>query len=103
MSRSVKEPNKPHCGAVAAEVMRQASVIELSAEGNTECADGSRGGCGVGCSVAVDMQLRKASFALHRGQVGEETPETKTLPEGAAVYRNIRANLLVLIFCVCWA
>jgi hypothetical protein len=28
--------------------------------------------------------------------VGEEAPDSKTAPEGAAVYRNIRANLLRL-------
>ena len=55
-----------------------------------------RGAAGLGCSVAVDMQRKQAPFAHHRGQVGEETPDSKTAPEGAAVYLNIRANLLRL-------
>ena len=36
-------------------------------------------------------------------QRGACVPDSKTAPEGAAVYHNIRANLLVLTFCVCWA
>ena len=31
------------------------------------------------------IRPRQAPFAHHRGQVGEETPDSKTAPEGAAI------------------
>ena len=58
------------------------------------------GGAGLGvccCARArLNVKLKQAPFAHHRGQVGEETSDSKTAPEGAAVYRNIRASLLRL-------
>ena len=65
-----KEASTPRCGAVV-EVMRKSIRDLLSAEGNTECVDGARGCCGLGCSVAVDMQRKQAPFAHHRGQVAD--------------------------------
>ena len=46
--------------------------------------------------VYQNVKGLNAPFAHHRGQVGEEAPDSKTAPEGAAVYRNIRASLLRL-------
>ena len=37
------------------------------------------------------------------GRAGAVGPDSKTAPEGAAVYRNIRANLLALILRSCRA
>ena len=66
----------------------------LASEGQLSSPLGHLGAAGLGSGVVLDMQLKQAPFAHHRGQVGEETSETKTAPEGAAVYRNIRASLL---------
>ena len=44
--------------------------------------------------VYQNVKGLNAPFAHHRGQVGEEAPDSKTAPEGAAVYRNIRASLI---------
>ena len=51
----------------------------------------------------LNVQPRQAPFAHHRGQVGGGIPDSNTAPEGAAVYRNIRANLLALILRSCRA
>ena len=47
-------------------------------------------------SETLNVQPRQAPFAHHRGQVGGGIPDSKTAPEGAAVYCIRRASLLRL-------
>jgi hypothetical protein len=77
--------------------LEASSVNLLSANGNTESADGSRGCCGAWSvlwwsSEKLNVQRRQAPFAHHRGQVGDVgyAPQRLFTNSWDALLRNIR-------------